>query len=502
MIEPDYFERRKNVKDDFENWKKGYEFELPSIYYGYEFKREIITNEIKQKLEDNHKLLMLGESGTSKSTVLMQIMCDYFRDGYRVLHNIGSTQLAQPNDIVQYIESLVKGENKLLIAIDNAHDRKMSAIFYVIDQLSFIDKSKDLLFVVTARLPEYDNLVTKRLLELEDQDRIALKKFNETPDIKYLIPYFKNAEEVEQFFTFYERKYNVGKSSAENYLDIFNETSGNPIMVKFFLLGKGLREDVENRYKFYLFDSETKKPIGENIQTMLICALFSISNNPITDKILDDMKVRKYAKSIIGILHRREDRTWTTINSRWDMELFFYLFSSEDEDEIDYRKTLLSDACTVIFEGGRDKHFSLSIISALYDMAGERRIPINIVNDIVKIPNYIITAGGAMYLIHYYKGGAYYKLKMYNEMLFECNEALRILRMNQNHIDPYYNKGLAVYNLGYVTALSNKGLALNSLGKYQEAIEWYDRALKIDPNYVEASNNKDVALEKLGKYTE
>ena len=280
LLEPDYFERRKNVKDDFENWKKGYAFELPSIYYGYEFRRETVINEIKQKLETNNKLLVLGESGTSKSTVLMEIMCDYFRDGYRVLHNIGSTQLAQPNDIVQYIEGLVKGKNKLLIAIDNAHDRKMSTIFYVIDQLSFIDNSKDLLFLVTARLPEYDTLVTKRLLELEDQDRIALKKFNETPDIKYPIPYFKNAEEVEQFFTFYKTKYNVEKSSAKSYLDIFNETSGHPIMVKFFLLGKGLREDVENRYKFYLFDSETKKPIGENIQTMLICALFSISNYP------------------------------------------------------------------------------------------------------------------------------------------------------------------------------------------------------------------------------
>ena len=65
MLEPDYFERRKeeNVKDDFENWKKGYEFELPSIYYGYEFKREAIISEINQKLETSYKILLLGESG-------------------------------------------------------------------------------------------------------------------------------------------------------------------------------------------------------------------------------------------------------------------------------------------------------------------------------------------------------------------------------------------------------------------------------------------------------
>jgi hypothetical protein len=53
---------------------------------------------------------------------------------------------------------------------------------------------------------------------------------------------------------------------------------------------------------------------------MLICALFSISNYPITDKVLDEMKVRKDAKSIIGILHRKEDGTRTTIHPWKTME--------------------------------------------------------------------------------------------------------------------------------------------------------------------------------------
>ena len=43
-------------------------------------------------------------------------------------------------------------------------------------------------------------------------------------------------------------------------------------------------------------------------------------------------------------------------------------------------------------------------------------------------------------------------------------------------------------------ALNNKGLALKNLGKYQEAIEWYDKALKIDPNDIYALNNKGLAL--------
>ena len=50
--------------------------------------------------------------------------------------------------------------------------------------------------------------------------------------------------------------------------------------------------------------------------------------------------------------------------------------------------------------------------------------------------------------------------------------------------------------------MNNKGLALNNLGKYEEAIEWYDKALKIDPNDVNALNNKGKALYNLGKYQE
>jgi tetratricopeptide (TPR) repeat protein len=54
----------------------------------------------------------------------------------------------------------------------------------------------------------------------------------------------------------------------------------------------------------------------------------------------------------------------------------------------------------------------------------------------------------------------------------------------------------------YVKALNNKGNALDSLGRYQEAIECYDTALGIDPRDAQALFNKGVALDSLGRYQE
>ena len=51
-------------------------------------------------------------------------------------------------------------------------------------------------------------------------------------------------------------------------------------------------------------------------------------------------------------------------------------------------------------------------------------------------------------------------------------------------------------------ALNNKGIALNNLGRYEEAIEYYDRALAIDPTLVESLSNKGASLHSLARYEE
>ena len=65
----------------------------------------------------------------------------------------------------------------------------------------------------------------------------------------------------------------------------------------------------------------------------------------------------------------------------------------------------------------------------------------------------------------------------------------------------YYDKALQI-DPNYTHALNNKGSALINLGKYDEAIQYLDKALQIDPNDTLALNNKGGALINLERYDE
>ena len=76
LIHSNYFEENFDTEEDFKSWLEGFSFSLPSIYQRREFRREKVISVIKQELEDKKRLLVLGESGTSKST---SIDGDYMR---------------------------------------------------------------------------------------------------------------------------------------------------------------------------------------------------------------------------------------------------------------------------------------------------------------------------------------------------------------------------------------------------------------------------------------
>ncbi|NQE52135.1 Photosystem I assembly protein Ycf3, partial [ANME-1 cluster archaeon GoMg3.2] len=48
----------------------------------------------------------------------------------------------------------------------------------------------------------------------------------------------------------------------------------------------------------------------------------------------------------------------------------------------------------------------------------------------------------------------------------------------------------------------NRGVALDDLGRYEEALKAIDKAIVLKPDYAEAWNNRGVALDDLGRYEE
>ena len=81
------------------------------------------------------------------------------------------------------------------------------------------------------------------------------------------------------------------------------------------------------------------------------------------------------------------------------------------------------------------------------------------------------------------KGNEHFYKKQYNEAIDYYDNALR---QDSNNLD----------------LLFNKAYSLAELGKFNEAIKWYDKALRIKPDDVDALNNKGWALYNLGKYNE
>ena len=97
-----YLESHPNTDEEFKGWIKGFPFTLPSIYQKREYRRENVISKIKDKLEKNNRLLLLGESGTSKTTLLMEIMCEYLEKGYKVLYSFGNEELKKEMNLLMY----------------------------------------------------------------------------------------------------------------------------------------------------------------------------------------------------------------------------------------------------------------------------------------------------------------------------------------------------------------------------------------------------------------
>ena len=64
-----------------------------------------------------------------------------------------------------------------------------------------------------------------------------------------------------------------------------------------------------------------------------------------------------------------------------------------------------------------------------------------------------------------------------------------------------FDKAIEI-NPDFVCAWHGKGRVLYEQGKYEEAIKCYDKAIEIDPNLAYVWHGKALALDKLGRHEE
>jgi hypothetical protein len=84
---------------------------------------------------------------------------------------------------------LLNEGNKILVVVDNAHTERVAAIFYVMDQISSHILNGNIVFLLAARLPEFDVFVRDRLDQVQ-QGKESIRKFSKENDFKYPLEKF------------------------------------------------------------------------------------------------------------------------------------------------------------------------------------------------------------------------------------------------------------------------------------------------------------------------
>jgi tetratricopeptide (TPR) repeat protein len=502
-LQPDYFQLYKSTEKDLEQWEKGFPFNLAAIKDEKEFRRTKLLDNIKSRLEVQRSLSLVGGSGTSKSTILMEFMCDYFDAGYEILYNNGPSDIEGGDQLVNFIENMLKNDQKVFVAVDDAHDESKSLIYYVMDKILSISDLKlvqNIRFLITAQIPEYDLFVKERMFSGKLQQDVirAITKIASDKGFRYDIPYFSE-DDIRQFVKLYDRTIDTqSKEIDERSKVIFQKTKGHPIMVKFAVVQQGLDKDVEDKYPRYL-----RNP--ENIHAMLVCSLLDISNLPISDDLLDKMGLLEYVEDLDqATVFQDPNGLWKTIHARWSIELLLFLYHEADLQRISverkrYLKKIfrerinyLKKAIQSIFDI-KDKKITLYVVRTMYflaslnpeDIAG-KRLPMGIIEEVMSDQMADHESSEIQAKINSYRADAFAKLRKFEEAYAIFKKTREI---DSNALDESY----IWYNIGIVCS---------ELSKYQEAIDCYDKAIEIQPNFSYAWDNKGDVLSILEKYAE
>jgi tetratricopeptide (TPR) repeat protein len=441
------FEYRKNTETDFEIWKKG--FDLPSIMAKRELRREGLIAYIKSKLENQGKLLIVG---SSKTTILMELMCDYSDAGYEVFYNYGTADIRNVDGLVNFVKDILRSDKKILVAIDNAHSKETYPIFYFVDKLSYPLLGSKLKIIMTTRKPI----------------RKLIAKLRAGPNFIYHLPDFTK-EEIKELVKRYSETDGDEKIVDEIAEEIYNYTKGDPLMVKFYILDRRLEQDVTEMSDRYL-----RSPVER--KTMLICSILDISSTEITDKLFEKCGVLETAHNLDGsILHRNSDGLWKTKGRRWAMKMFSFFFDNKSRTQLEGREQDLKDSLVALFQIGEEK-ITFSAIKTLHYLVTINFVPKAAFDSVFQelksqIPTRSLTV--SLCLSDAYSiTDAYFSLKKN----IEVSE-----RLDRLVIDSKLNEAIRCYDLG----------------DYEETMKYCDEALEINPSSIRALFIKRQAMVKI-----
>ncbi len=466
LIAPNHFKENTDVDEDVRNWRNGFPFALESIYQEKEYRRQKVISEIRNKLETTKRLLILGFSGTSKTTLLMEILCSYFNDNYTILVNLGRADIKNRDIIITKIKGLADAGNQVLIIIDDVQSTKTKLIFDIIDSMNTLNKNirDKISFLLAARQPEFNWILEKNLFDDTDTVQMIEEQFDENH--RYLIPNF-NLEEIKEFLVKYEDCLNTSVTASktiEQYAqEIFEDTKGYPIMVKFSVLNQGLETHVKKMYREYILaKTEINQP---RLKVVILNSLFDISTIELKDEMLNECGLLKNALDMQDTIIKQSGDVWRTIHSKWDMELFRFMFSLEYS--LDDIQSSFKDTISKIIKYTKIDSFNLLFIlnTIYYTFTKEKVISPDIIENNLNLSDIEKKFDDYLKLLWYsHVIGLFYKETNRNDLAIE-----------------FFDKAQAI-DSQYGVAYYNKGWSLSKLGRYEDAIVEYDKALKIDEN--------------------
>jgi len=492
-----------NKDKDIEDFFKGLRPTWNIIINSIDIKRNK-ENEIIEKLKDNKNVLLLGNSGSGKSVLLMRLAYDLIKN-YEVFLSTGTVDSIKA---IEFMKEYSSPDKKTIIIIDNilAYKNTITDLVRRAEQLSL-----SVNFVLSEQTEKWQG-ESLSVLNFETV-RIAL---DEETEMRYIEKY----SEIKHKTYSKEEQGNMISVSRGIFPILVLVTSGERKSLDKVIedMYKAIEENEKEIMKAILFsanyDVEIPKELigsvyndGEIINNLNGKGLIRIGNGLISTQ--HPLIAKRILEGKFRLNKTDEERIINNLIKTEDKIAYYYFFFSLGmkmaADKKD-SKELLKKAIK-INPNDALAHNNLGIVL----------VKLNRYDEAEKEYREAINLDRNLGLAHNNLGNLLHDLNRYNEAEKEYREAIKL---NRNDADAHYNLGNLLCDLTrydeaekeYREAIKlnrndadahyNLGNLLYKLTRYDEAEKEYREAINLDQNWVLAHNNLGAVLIKLNRYDE